>query len=432
MKKLTRFLSYLTLILSFLARLHPKGGWASAVLYPFKVAASTIAPLLTVTGSLSALLSLLHKDARSFWAGLSGAALAAQHVASVTQPHTGFNEAFGSDWQARLSPQQRARMLPRRYTPTPPALPSAQRRCNIRIGTHTETDAPLLADLWLPQAATDPTGLGIVYLHGGAWHYLHKDAGTRRFFRHLTGQGHIVLDVEYTMAPEADLYGTLADIKRAIAWLKTQGPPYGVDTETVVLMGGSAGGQLALLAAYTPNHPKLQPADVQTDTSVRAVVAYYPLPNLTTSQTHLSQKYRYVTTDEIPLIHQAAKALEPAMRRVGFLPSYGTYVAPPDYIADWLGGTPEEIPDLYRLASPIHHVGDHCPPTLLIQGTHDLGGMLPDVRRLHDALRRAGSPSIYTELPEINHTFDIYVPRWAPAFQAATYDVERFLALMLR
>jgi acetyl esterase/lipase len=68
---------------------------------------------------------------------------------------------------------------------------------------------------------------------------------------------------------------------------------------------------------------------------------------------------------------------------------------------------------------------------LLLQGAHDMGGMAPDVRRLHRALRQAGATSVYVEFPNTEHGFDLFFPKWSPAAQAATYDTERFLALMV-
>ena len=117
--------------------------------------------------------------------------------------------------------------------------------------------------------------------------------------------------------------------------------------------------------------------------------------------------------------------------RTGILPSYGKYVGYGDLLPSLCGGTLDEVPELYRLGSPINHIGPHCPPTLQLQGAHDAGGMVPDVRRLHRALRRAGATSVYVEFPDTEHAFDLVFPKWSPAAQAATYDTERFLALMV-
>ena len=121
-----------------------------------------------------------------------------------------------------------------------------------------------------------PVWAGSCVLHGGAWYMLDKDFFTRPFFRHLAAQGHVVMDVAYRLYPETDMLGMVGDAKRAIAWMKAQGPAYGVNPERVVVAGGSAGGYLALLAAYTPREGALTPDDVgETDLSVGAVISCY-------------------------------------------------------------------------------------------------------------------------------------------------------------
>jgi acetyl esterase/lipase len=52
-------------------------------------------------------------------------------------------------------------------------------------------------------------------------------------------------------------------------------------------------------------------------------------------------------------------------------------------------------------------------------------------RALHHKLLASGVPSVYVEFPQTEHGFDLLLPRYAPAAQAALYDVERFLALMV-
>jgi acetyl esterase/lipase len=102
-----------------------------------------------------------------------------------------------------------------------------------------------------------------------------------------------------------------------------------------------------------------------------------------------------------------------------------------DMIPDMIGGTPDEVPEVYRLLSPIYHVGQDCPPTLLLQGTDDIFGLLPTVRRLHHELRGAGASSILVEFPHTDHAFDLVLPQVSPVAQTATYDIERFLALLV-
>jgi acetyl esterase/lipase len=221
----------------------------------------------------------------------------------------------------------------------------------------------------------------------------------------------------------------LADVKRAVAWMKANADGHGLDPERIVLVGGSAGGHLALLTAYTPNQPEFQPADVTADTSVRAVVSYYGPPDLRSLHQRFERRFD-AFKGEKQFEEWIMPRLEPIFHRTRFLAPDGEAVGAGDMIPGLLGGTPDQVPELYELGSPINHVGPHCPPTLLLQGADDLSGMTPDVRRLHRTLLAAGVPAIYVEYPHTEHGFDLILPRWSPAAQAATYETEHFLALM--
>jgi acetyl esterase/lipase len=157
------------------------------------------------------------------------------------------------------------------------------------------------------------------------------------------------------------------------------------------------------------------------DTSVRAVVSYYGPPDLQ-HQFHHFETLPAISGDS--LLERGFRAgvewgFDLEFRPVG------------EWVPNLVGGTPDAVPDLYRLGSPITHVGPSCPPTLLLQGAHDIAGMSSAVRRLYGALRETGVPAIYVEFPDTEHGFDLFAPGWSPAAQAATYDTERFLALMV-
>jgi acetyl esterase/lipase len=272
--------------------------------------------------------------------------------------------------------------------------------------------------------------LGIIYLHGSGWHYMDKDMLTRPFFGHLANQGHVIMDVAYSLAPATHLKGMVGDVKRSIAWLKTHADDYAIDPQRVVLMGGSAGGHLALLASYAPRHPELHPPDVNVDASVHAVVAYYAPIDLVASYHFFSACYEDLFEKESWLERGVMRLAEELLRRARFLADGSRIVSMPGMLTGLLGCRPDECPNLYHLSSPINHVGRHCPPTLLLQGAHDPGGMRVDAIRLHRALRGVGVSSVYREYPNTGHGFDLVFPRFSPAAQAATYDVERFLALV--
>jgi acetyl esterase/lipase len=259
------------------------------------------------------------------------------------------------------------------------------------------------------------SGTGIIYLHPGGWESLDKDSRTRPLFRHLTAQGHTIMDVSYRLCFETDMFGIVADVKRAVAWFKTNFERFQIDPGRIVLFGASAGGHLALLCAYTPNHPRLDPPDLNgADTSARAVVSFYGLPDL-----------RQLGLETDP---PSIPALEEAGRRLGYIEPEG-YLETPELARRLFGGLPNEVPEIAALFSPITHAGPHCPPTLQLIGTHDHIVNIDDIRALHAALCDAGIQSVCIELPQVDHAFDLLALDVSPSAQSALYDTERFLAL---
>jgi acetyl esterase/lipase len=424
---LLRLLAVTTALAGVLARVDLREHTSGILLWPAKLLATALAPLLAVAGAALGLWGLRRSDALAAGAGLAGAALAGGYVADVTANHPGLAHAFGPDWPSRIPDRQRRAMLPRRWNVYTPGRPVEARR-DLPYGVHPETGKLLLADLWLPPAAAGRSGLGVIYVHGGAWRLGEKNMGTGWMFSRLAGQGHVVMDIDYTLAPSSDVPGMVQDVKRAILWLKRNGPDYGVDPRRIVLMGGSAGGHLALLAAYTPNDPALQPDASTADTAVHGVISFYgPADFLDMYEGVEATRARIVRRRRI---RPYGALLEDLIRRAGLAPSGAPIEQARNYIADLLGAEPELDPELYRQLSPLGRVDAHCPPTLLLQGTADIFGMGPSVRRLHQALQAAGVPSVLVEFPGADHAFDLVLPQVSPAAQSAVYDVERFLGLM--
>lgn len=426
---LLRVTSVGTALLGALAMADLKYRTSGIVLWPLKLLACAVAPLLALIGAALALAGLKRRDPLTTGLGLLGGWVSTRYVAQSVASHTGFEQAFRPGWQERIPPARRERFLARRWTPVMPAPPRGVRQRNVAYGVNSETGKILLADLWQPPADQARSGLAIVYVHGGAWRMGTKDMGTRPFFRRLAGQGHVVMDVDYTLAPATDVPGMVGDVKRALIWLKQNAAAYGVNPERIVLIGGSAGGHLALLAAYTPNDVALQPDGSTVDTSARAVVSFY-------GPTDFLDVHEDVERNRLRLIRR--KRIRPYGALVETLLQRGGVVSPGtpiesagNYIAHLLGAEPSERPDFYQQLSPTGRVGPHCPPTLLLQGTADIFGMSRSVRRLHQLLQIAGVPSVLVEFPNSDHAFDLVLPRISPAAQAATYDVERFLALMV-
>lgn len=356
-------------------------------------------------------------------AGLTAAAMSAIYTKQVVTTPADFAAAFGADWQEQIPANLRDGLLPRRWTWRLAVTPGAHVERNVAFATIPGTDRELLADIWSPPDGVAASGLGFIYLHGGGYSAFDKGGPTELWFRHLAAQGHVVMDVAYRLIPETNVPGMQGDVKRAIAWLKRNADRYGVNPAHIVLSGGSAGSHLALLAAYTPYHPRFTPADLRgVDLSVRGVVGYYNAGDY--------RQESKVNVKPTALARTVARLL------TGFMESWSDAKIAVDETGDWepqvfVGGQPDEQTELYRQITPVVHVGPETPPTLQIVGEHDVyvarAGTAP---ALHRKLQAAGVPSVYIEFPRTDHAFDMFLPAFSPSAQAAMYHVDRFLALM--
>lgn len=112
----------------------------------------------------------------------------------------------------------------------------------------------------------------IVNIHGGGWVYGNKEI-YQFYCMSLAQRGFTVVNFNYRLAPENKYPAALEDINSVFCFLKEHGKEYFVDTENLLVVGDSAGGQLAshYLTIFTnPEFAKL--FTFQTpDVKVRAV-----------------------------------------------------------------------------------------------------------------------------------------------------------------
>jgi acetyl esterase/lipase len=400
----------------------------------FKSTATAQTPALTVLGTLTAALGAIRRSRFAMITGLLGASVGTYYIARVTASHDGHERAFGPDWKQRIGPDAERRLLQHRRSMRLPRVPEPHWTRDVAFGTVPGTDRRLLADVWEPAAFVERSGTAIVYLYGGSWHFFDKDVLTRPLFRQLTAQGHVVMDAAHRSCPETDVIGMVGDVHRAVAWIKANAERYGIDPERVVVMGGSSGAHIALLAAYAPHEPKLVPEELRAaDTGVMAVVSWYGIPEMA------SAVERWLGQEAATPPPQVWDRKEPGkvanllniwmMRRP--LTAAQSPPAPPvrQLVRHLLGVEPDESGTaMYDLASPIHHVTPACPPTLMFQGAHDAVVPLDAARRLHRSLEAVGVPVVYVEYIWTEHAFDLMYPPLAnPAAKSALYDLERFL-----
>lgn len=408
MKRLSRIIALSSLIFSSLLLFdikRPFGPIPATFLRYLRLMAGALSGLTAVLGGAGAILALLENQPPVFLAGFLGAIFSGAHIRRVSRSHDGFDQAFGLDWEQGLPPTLAKRP---RYLPWGLSQLSGESRPEFDIPFYTAADGrrPLLCDIWRPPKGVNPSGLAVIYLHGGGWRSLDKDTLTRPFFRQLTAQGHLVMDVAYRLYPEVDLVGMVSDCEHAVAWLKDQAGRYNIDQKKIVLAGGSAGGHLALLCAYSAGHSQLTPPGLEgTDISVRAVVAYYPVADV-----HAYAEYKEYGP------HNIGPVNIPRRRQL---------------VAELVrGASAEATPEDYALFSPINHVHPGCPPTLLLLAQDDDIVPVEPVRAMHRQLEKVGVPAVLVEFPGTEHGFDLALTNYSPAAQSALTDVVRFLLMV--
>jgi acetyl esterase/lipase len=115
------------------------------------------------------------------------------------------------------------------------------------------TDADARLDIFVPQGASPRTT--IVWIHGGGFVAGGKDE-IANYLRILASKGYGVVGIEYTRAPDAHYPVPVEQANRALAWLSSNAPRYGLSRDRFVLAGDSAGAQIAAQVANVVTSPR--------------------------------------------------------------------------------------------------------------------------------------------------------------------------------
>ena len=240
---------------------------------------------------------------------------------------------------------------------------------DVDISHDIEYAPGLKFDIYSPvKVEKDEKFPAIVMIHGGGW-----VGGTKRQGREvrngqvLASQGYVCIDIEYTLATDDNpsWRQALLDCKNAVKFLRRYAYRYNVDEKKIAVMGGSAGGHLALMVAFTGDDDRYKTGlyDNYSD-KVCAVVDLYGITNL-------------LIRDELKTNNE---------RFIG----YGL----------------KERPDLWVEASPYFAVHEDIPPVMIFHGTKDavvdvkqsisLAGKLKRMNLKHEAIIVDGAEHSFT------------------------------------
>ena len=131
-------------------------------------------------------------------------------------------------------------------------LPDGITECrNISYGEHGDSS---LLDVYYPTGAADalPT---IVSIHGGGYVYGSKEI-YRRYGMDMARRGFAFVNFNYRLAPKWKFPTPLADTNAVLEWIVQNHHRYHLDPQRIILVGDSAGAQLASQYAAIHTNPE--------------------------------------------------------------------------------------------------------------------------------------------------------------------------------
>jgi acetyl esterase/lipase len=266
-------------------------------------------------------------------------------------------------------------------TPRPFVFPPAPEGVVIeRDVVYLPPDRKEKLDLYLPAKRTKlERSPAVVIIHGGGW--TGGDKAAAREFNigtTLAKAGYVCASVEYLKEGAGRWPTNLLDCKNAVRFLRANADRYQVDVHHIGVIGGSAGGHLSLMVAYTHGVKELSPENAYPGVSdkVQACVDMYGITDLLTRQ-----------------------GTEPDGTPNGKLREAGLFPAKRG-----------ENPEQWKFASPVCHISRTSPPTLILHGEVDTTVDRGQAVELDRKLAAQGVEHQLMLLPGVGHTFDL--ERW--------------------
>ena len=201
-------------------------------------------------------------------------------------------------------------------------------------------------------------GKGIIVVESGNW-----KSSYERALRYLeksktyTGRGYTVFTVMPGSQPRYPIPDQIADLKRAVRFIRYNAKDYGIDADHIGIMGFSSGGHLSLAVATADEKvdpTSMDPVD-RVSSRVQAVAVFYPPTDF----------LNFGKQNAVPSINRTALILTGVYAAFDFK-------AWNDTIRSFVPITDESKKmQIARLISPIYSVSPDDPPVLIIHGDAD-------------------------------------------------------------
>jgi dipeptidyl aminopeptidase/acylaminoacyl peptidase len=182
----------------------------------------------------------------------------------------------------------------------------------------------------------------------------------------LLDRGFTVFAVRHGSSPAFAMPDIVADLRRAVRFIRLNASRYAVEPERIGLWGGSAGGHLSLLLGTTAEITNPDPTDEfeRGSGKVAAMVAYAPPTDLVRMS---AETWKQDGVQKYPVMRMDTEAL--------------------------------------KLFSPLRHVSADDAPTLIVHGDKDTVVPIIEGMSMYEALRRAGVATQFVTIQGAAHGF---------------------------
>jgi len=195
-------------------------------------------------------------------------------------------------------------------------------------------DRSLEMDIYRPKGVWGELP-AVVCIHGGGWAKGNRTSHAK-IAQALAARGYVAATISYRLSGEAPFPAAIQDCKAAVRFLRANAKEFGIDADKIGAIGLSAGGHLTALLASSHGVDELEGKGGNSAHSSR-IQAAVPMGAQTD---FLSGRTREVSKER-----QIWK--------------------------QFMGGSLDDRPKAYRLASPLEHLDKDDPPCLFITGETD-------------------------------------------------------------
>jgi acetyl esterase/lipase len=303
------------------------------------------------------------------------------------------------------------------------ARPGISADAAIAMKTYTYKtvgDLDIKADVYRAEEET-PRSV-VVWIHGGALINGHRAGISDRVKTWALDAGHVLVSIDYRLAPETQLPEIIRDVEDAFAWIRSEGPRiFHADPTRIAVTGGSAGGYLTLASGFRVDpHP----------TVLLSLWGYGDLIGEWYSKPSPHPRHHGVKlTREEAYRQVSGPPVSDSRQRKGDGGAFYQYCRQhgewPKAVSGW---DPQRDAEKFYPYMALKNVGKDYPPTVLIHGQADTDVPYEQSVLMAHEFARNGTPHEFISIPDAEHGLVGGDPsRIDAAYQKAFAFLDRYL-----